>query len=101
MFTDYASIVYNVLSFTEAKTSSQIYTEIEELWEKAGRKGFFGRKKIPSLGGIYNALNTLEREGFAIREGGHPRSRWTKTRIGRRVKKWRLSLPSILQPATT
>jgi DNA-binding PadR family transcriptional regulator len=90
MFTDYVSLVYETLSFTEPKTGSQIYTEIEELWDSQGKKGFFGGKKTPSLYGIYAALETLEKEGFAEKEATRPHSqkaprlKWRKRRAGRR-----------------
>lgn len=106
MFTDYPSLVYETLSFTEPKASSQIYAEIKELWDSQRKRGFFGGKKTPSPGGIYAALRTLEKEGFAEKEATRPHSqkaprlKWRKKKAGRRSRKDHSSPKRLFHPAT-
>lgn len=106
MFTNYLDLVLGVLSFQEYKTGAQIYTEIEERWEAQGVRSFFGGRKIPSLGGIYVALERLEKQGFAEKiitqeeDDKAPRMRWRKKEGGQRVKRKQLFSFSFLKPAT-
>lgn len=105
MFTKYYELVLGILSFQEYKTGAQIYTEIEDGWEAQGIRGFFGGKKIPSLAGIYAALERLEQQGLAERlitqEAGDaaPRMRWRKKEGGQRVKRKQLFSFGFHEPA--
>lgn len=104
MFTDYKSVVYEVLSFTEAKTASQICKEVDDSWATSGKKSFFGGRKKSRVAGVFFALIDLEEEGFAVTEFLDPTNseeeemKWSKKRGGRKVRKKQFQLSLKLRP---
>jgi hypothetical protein len=65
LFTDYETLVYDLLSPTQPKSAATIRREIEQRWKAEGKRSWLGGKKSASSPGIHIALTALKEEGYA------------------------------------